>query len=269
MKKILKILSTTVTVIMIAALVVLMCMGWLNISGRAFHVFGYAILRVQSGSMAPTYEQGDFLISQKVEPSELAEGDVITFYSHDPKIEGMLNTHRITAIEEINGFKVFTTKGDAVPENDKYKVIQDDLFGKVVYNVGFLKQLAEVLSISWVFAAIVFFPLLLLIFVEIRNIMRIIKRSKLNKQLEEMGLDPEDPSVSALAEKYGIEIFVNAANEIKSDCEETLDDNGCNVADADNKETEADVNGDNDIGEIKADANAADESDSQEADKSE
>lgn len=217
MKRLFKILSTTVTVIMLAALVVLMCMGWLNISGKAFHLFGYAILRVQTSSMVPTYEEGDFLLSEEVETSTLKVGDVITFYSRDPRINGMLNTHRITAVDKVNGIRVFTTKGDAAEKEDSYKVSEKDVFGKVQGNIGFLKWLAEILSISWVFAIIVFFPLLLLIAVEVRNILRLVKRGRVNKRLKEMGLDPDDPSVSALVDEYGIDIFINAENEIKQD----------------------------------------------------
>ncbi len=220
MKRLFKVLSTAFTVIMLCALVVLMCMGWLNISGKAFHIFGYALLRVQTGSMAPTYEEGDFLLSKKADTDLLKEGDVITFFSVDPKIEGMLNTHRIVDIERENGIRIFTTKGDAAETADNYKVSEDKVFGVTVGSVGFLKWLAKVLAIPWIFAAIVFFPLLLMIVSEARVIVRAVKRVKVNKQLVKMGLDPEDTTVSALVEKYGIEIFQNAAKEISEEAEE-------------------------------------------------
>lgn len=220
MKRLLKVLSTVFTVIMLCALVILMCMGWLNISGKAFHVFGYALLRVQTGSMAPTYDEGDFLLSKEADTDLLKKGDVITFFSVDPKIEGMLNTHRIVDIERENGVRVFTTKGDAAEAADNYKVSEDKVFGVTLGSVGFLKWLAKILAIPWIFAAIVFFPLLLMIVSEARVIVRAVKRVKVNKQLMVLGLDPEDTTVSALVEKYGIEIFQNAAREISEEAEE-------------------------------------------------
>lgn len=217
MKRLLKILSTVFTVFMLSALVVLMCMGWLNISGKSFHIFGYALLRVQTGSMAPTYEEGDFLVSKTADTDLLKRGDIITFYSNDPRIKGMLNTHRIIDIERENGQRVFTTKGDAAENADGYKVNENEVFGITVASVGFLKWLAKALSIPWVFGAIVFFPLFLMIFSEARTVIRTVKRFKVNKQLAELGLDPEDNTVSALADKYGIEIFLNAAAELNTE----------------------------------------------------
>lgn len=207
----------TFTVIMIGALAVLMCMGWLNISGKSFHIFGYALLRVQTGSMSPTYEEGDFLISKETDTSLLKKGDIITFYSSDPRIKGMLNTHRIVDVERQDGRRVFTTKGDAAEKEDSYKVNENEVFGITVGSVGFLKWLAKALSIPWVFGAVVFFPLFLMIVSEVKIAVRAVKHLRLNKQLAELGLDPEDSTVSALAEKYGIEIFLNAANELNSE----------------------------------------------------
>lgn len=217
MKRLLKILSTVFTVFMLSALVVLMCMGWLNISGKSFHIFGYALLRVQTGSMAPTYEEGDFLVSKTADTDLLKRGDIITFYSNDPRIKGMLNTHRIIDIERENGQRVFTTKGDAAENADGYKVNENEVFGITVASVGFLKWLAKALAIPWVFGAIVFFPLFLMIFSEARTVIRTVKRFKINKQLVKLGLDPEDNTVSALADKYGIEIFLNAAEELSTE----------------------------------------------------
>lgn len=221
MKRLFKVLSVIFTIIMLSALVVLMCMGWLNISGKSFHIFGYALLRVQTGSMAPTYEEGDFLISKEINPGLLRKGDIITFYSSDPRIEGMLNTHRIVDIERQNGIRVFTTKGDAAENADSYKVTEDKIFGITTGRVSFLKWLAKLLSIPWVFAAIVFFPLLLMIISEARIIARAVKRAKINRQLTVLGLDPEDTTVSALADKYGIDIFINAAEELQINTEKT------------------------------------------------
>ena len=238
---------------MLGLLVVLMCMGWLNLSGRAFHVFGYALLRVQTGSMAPTYEEGDFLLSKEIDTDLLEIGDVITFHSNDPGIKDMLNTHRIVDIETENGRRVFTTKGDAIEHVDSYKVYESDVFGITVGSVGFLKWLAKVLSIPWIFGVIVFFPLLLMIIGEVRTIIRVIRTVKLNKQLEALGLDPNDTTVSALAEKYGIGIFLNAAEELNSENggdtaaeADTSDDTASETEIEDSEDTQDETTSEND-----------------------
>ena len=80
-----------------------------------------------------------------------------------------------------------------------------------------MKWLAKILAIPWVFAVVVFFPLLLMIISETRTVIGVVRSVKLNKQLAALGLDPNDITVSALAEQYGIEIFLKAAEELEND----------------------------------------------------
>ncbi|MBU7044596.1 MAG: signal peptidase I [Theionarchaea archaeon] len=72
---------------------------------------------VISGSMEPTYEEGDILIVKSVEVEDISEGDIIVF---DPPFGGIPIVHRVFKVVESNGNRYFITKGDNNPFPDPY-----------------------------------------------------------------------------------------------------------------------------------------------------
>ena len=73
----------------------------------------YVPFIVQSDSMAGTIESGDIIITKKIEPEDVEEGDIISFY--DPEGNGTaVVTHRVLKREIVNGELVFLTIGDVV-----------------------------------------------------------------------------------------------------------------------------------------------------------
>ncbi|MEI3222261.1 MAG: hypothetical protein V8S01_09650 [Dorea sp.] len=48
--------------------------------------------------MEPTYGVDTMILVKKTDPSEIKEGDVISFYSSDPTLDGAVNTHRVVSI---------------------------------------------------------------------------------------------------------------------------------------------------------------------------
>ncbi|MEN6389759.1 MAG: signal peptidase I [Syntrophomonas sp.] len=94
----------------------------------AMGVFTYAPRVILSGSMEPQIKIGDVVVIHKIEGKDAQVGDVILFpYQKDMKV-----THRIIAVSEQQGTKLFTTKGDANPEPDVDLVPVDNVQGKVV-----------------------------------------------------------------------------------------------------------------------------------------
>lgn len=84
-------------------------------------IFGYSVLQVSSGSMAPAIHTGDAIIIHKEDSYE--EGDIITFYQ-----ENLYLTHRI--MQKQTDYMI--TKGDANNAADPRNVSDDEIYGKVV-----------------------------------------------------------------------------------------------------------------------------------------
>ena len=98
-------------------------------TGKRFTVKGYQVLRVLTSSMEPVIPENTCIIIKEIDPDQLEVGDIITFMSDDPNIQGYYNTHRIYEIRRENGHKVFITKGDAIAEPDEYPVYEDMVAG--------------------------------------------------------------------------------------------------------------------------------------------
>ncbi len=90
-------------------------------------LFGSASVWILSPSMEPTIPERTYIRIERIEPSDIAVGDVITFYSDDPTIRDQLNTHRVVGI--VGDHEAFVTKGDRNIGNDKYTVGADRVVG--------------------------------------------------------------------------------------------------------------------------------------------
>ncbi len=100
------------------ALVVFVAMTVLRFSGGE-------LLAIRTGSMAPSMEPGDLLISRDVDPRTVRRGDVITF--RVPSADNTLVTHRVTKVSD-NG-DTFSTKGDANDTEDPFTTKARDVLG--------------------------------------------------------------------------------------------------------------------------------------------
>jgi len=85
-------------------LIVLLAISLLWFNAGFFGVRPYLVSGV---SMQPTYYAGDVVIVRQVPPEEIQVGDVILFRHNRAAI-----VHRVVAIQEQNGQRVFITKGD-------------------------------------------------------------------------------------------------------------------------------------------------------------
>ncbi len=105
--------------------------------GEVPSVFGFSVMKIQTGSMEPEYKTGSVIITRKVAPEKLEVGDVISFYVSAGNIVDQVNTHRIEEIQYIKSdLRQFVTKGDANQSVDEYPVYQTKVIGKVVLNLG-------------------------------------------------------------------------------------------------------------------------------------
>lgn len=142
-------------------------------AGQVPQVLGYSVFRVMTGSMEPEIRSDSLLVVKKTPPEEIAPGDVISFFSPDPALEGAVNTHRVVRIEKENGIIRFVTKGDANLIEDTYPVEESALVGKAVFKSYGLGKAVSLLSNPLVFGAIVLLPLLIILLMNLYRAVRI------------------------------------------------------------------------------------------------
>lgn len=122
---------TILSYILMAILVVIIVMTLIaKFNNKVPSVLGYSVLRISSGSMETTLPTGSYIVVKKTDPKDVKIGDIITFYSDDPTIYGMPNTHRVIGIKTgEDGKLIFQTKGDNNLIEDKYPPSEDALIG--------------------------------------------------------------------------------------------------------------------------------------------
>lgn len=121
-RKILKIISIMLLIVIISICLYLK----FNSNKLILQPFGYSILKVESGSMKPIFQKGDFIIIKKQEKYEV--GDIITYSENNQ----YLITHRI--IEKYEDYVI--TKGDYNNIQDEKPVNINNIYGKVIYVIN-------------------------------------------------------------------------------------------------------------------------------------
>lgn len=142
-------------------------------AGQVPQVLGYSVFRVMTGSMEPEIREDSLLVVQKTPPEDIVPGDVISFFSPDPMLEGAVNTHRVVRIEKENGRTQFITKGDANVIEDTYPVDASALVGRAVFKSYALGKTVSLLSNPLVFGTIILLPLLVILLMNLYRAVRI------------------------------------------------------------------------------------------------
>ena len=158
-KKFFLTLTNIISVLLIAASVVILCLVVFTKQGETPSLGGYTVFRITTGSMKPSYDTDTLILVKKTDPSEIQVGDVISFYSSDPALDGAVNTHRVTKIEQDGTEWKYTTKGDANNVPDQYGTDSEALIGKVVASSLILGKLARLVSNPLIFIPVILIPL--------------------------------------------------------------------------------------------------------------
>ena len=132
MKYVLRVVNVLAAVVIALALVVLLRTVFTP-AGEVPSLGNYSFMRTLTGSMEPAIPVHSFIVTEAVDPESLQVGDIITFRSTESKLEGALNTHRITSVYEEGGQLMFHTKGDANAVEDSEPVSSINVVGKVVF----------------------------------------------------------------------------------------------------------------------------------------
>ncbi|WP_059170869.1 signal peptidase I SipW [Bacillus sp. FJAT-27445] len=128
MKKLKKIVSTMITVVLSLTL---LFMVFVVISSKASggepNFLGYQLKTVLSGSMEPTFKTGSIIVVNPVEDkTSLKKGDVITFMIE----ENQLATHRIMEVIKNDNQVMYKTKGDNNNSADTDLVLGQNVVAK-------------------------------------------------------------------------------------------------------------------------------------------
>lgn len=115
--------------------------------GEVPRIGGYSIMKIISGSMEDEIPEGSYILIREIDPAEVGEGDIITFYSSDYMIYGLPNTHRVVEPPIVTDEGIeFVTKGDANPINDKVTAKGEDLIGIYVRRLDGLTKFSDALE---------------------------------------------------------------------------------------------------------------------------
>lgn len=170
MKKILLTIVNILATAVIVLAVYMLLMVVLTPRGEVPSMFGHTVFRTLTGSMAPEIPRDSMIVVKKTDPDEIQVGDVITFYSDDPELDGAVNTHRVTQIQQTDSGLVFTTKGDANALEDRYPVTQDRLIGKVVFSSVLLGKAVRLSSNPLIFIPLILVPLVVILILNLRRV---------------------------------------------------------------------------------------------------
>ncbi len=100
----------------------------------ALPLFGYQADVITGGSMQPAIHLGSLTVSQPVATDDLQIGDIITFRREGASVDV---THRIVAIDQVDGKRAFTTKGDANDSPDPTAITFSRQVNKVVFTAPY------------------------------------------------------------------------------------------------------------------------------------
>jgi signal peptidase I len=134
-------------------------------------------LIVLSGSMAPSMNPGDIVISNHIDPKDVHLNDVITFiYADYPK---KFITHRVVNVASSEaGMIQYQTKGDANKEPDGRWVQSQEVVGKVTFVIPYLGYVSNFAKSKLGFLTIIIIPAILIISQGVWTIHKEQKRKK-------------------------------------------------------------------------------------------
>lgn len=135
-------------------------------------LLGFERYVITGRSMTGTYDKGSVVFERAVPPSELRVGDVITY---DPPSGGPrgLVTHRIVAIGQRDGRRVYRTRGDANAAADPWEfTLPDPLQARAVFSVPYVGFLLAALSDRGARMVVIGLPALLVALAVLGNLWR-------------------------------------------------------------------------------------------------
>lgn len=146
-KVIWNILSKIITILILFVSIIIVVQ---KVTNNKESFFGYRIFRVQTGSMIPKYNIGDVILVKEKDIDKIKVGDDVTYKGESGSVKGLLVTHRVIDIEEVDGKKAFHTKGIANNLEDPI-VYENQINGVVQTKLYILSLICLLLNNKYVF----------------------------------------------------------------------------------------------------------------------
>ncbi|WP_460775326.1 signal peptidase I [Microbacterium sp. GXF7504] len=106
-------------------------------------VTGASTFTISGRSMEPTLPIGTLIVTQPVDPDEIAIGDIITFQLESGK--ATVATHRVVGVG-LGAERAFVTQGDANGSADAGTVQAEQIRGRLWYSIPFLGWVNAVMT---------------------------------------------------------------------------------------------------------------------------
>ena len=192
-----------------------------RMQGDVPRVFGFSIMKISSGSMEDTIPTGAHILIKKTAPEDIKKGDIICFYSEDPKIYGYPNTHRVIEdpIKTDSGYE-YVTQGDFNPLKDEGTAKGDKLIGKYVIKLTFLTAITDFFTTKFMLVCMVTVQLACIcLFMFTYTASKKQKAEKEAAKAEEQKAPSED-EIRAMIDGLSEEELNSIMEKIKSESEE-------------------------------------------------
>lgn len=147
--KVMSILFTVFIYLLSAGIIIAALLFAFNVSPDK-SIFGYRYYTVLTGSMAPSYNTGDMIFVQIVDPETIEVNDVITF--NPSKDSDAYLTHRVSEkIENYmgSGITCFRTKGDSNNTEDGFLIEGSRIIGVVRFKLPGFGYVVRFCQLRW------------------------------------------------------------------------------------------------------------------------
>jgi signal peptidase I len=195
--KYIKAANSLLIMFVLISLTLAVFVAFLRGSGARVGFGGVNLFRIVSGSMAPTYSPGDYILTVKTDVEKLRVGDIIAFVDN----AGEVIVHRIY---EVGGDQSFLTRGDANPVGDLQRVLAGQIVGRVALELPGLGYIDLILQDVGGFILLMVMPVLAIVATEVVGLVSTLRRQRsMCHLIKQYGLDPADEELCKLIEKYG------------------------------------------------------------------
>jgi signal peptidase len=176
MKILKKILTVIISIVLWAVILLAALYAFTTLATRdntnVSNIAGFTPMIVQTNSMSPTFDAGDLILVKKCDVSTLKEKDIVTFHTIINN-EYALNTHRIIEIQDSDGIRSYTTKGDNNDIADTHIIADGDIVGKYVGRIPKMGSVMNILSSSTGFLVIIVLPMLLFFIYQVYHLIMV------------------------------------------------------------------------------------------------